>query len=565
MPSGPTILPPAPEVSEFIPITVRRLTVAAWLARSAGLLAIFGLFAAMASAGLTRSELKAGLPSWSIDCETFAQRLKYWYSFQFELGNSFFTPNEQHCSERLIDPHADPRVGVAYSIALLHRGARADALEVLEREAARGRTPAVHALVSLYLDLAISRRFGIQDPIDKAIVVLRNRTYLPTADSHFLLFKALNLSQRAENEPDAAVNLLKSLTLGSEAALFHLQSLRFEGERTHLQPSTKRAIKTILRELRFTDAPDDDFSTIEDYIALVKFIQAKPEFRTDDCIVSEQMIVCPQDWRWRFVSESGKSRLDSARTIDELSDILLSTAATILDVPERHRTAETVRSLKSSASLTYAIGALHARLRPTVATGEIHECDRLTAHPYDAHRTGDPVVFGKIDAVAAIAACDRAIAEKGLLPRYLFQRGRAYSKAQQSAADAKDMDALRRSAAAAKFDLEAAAKIGYPMAFNNLATDLENGADDNLRDKAASLHLEALSRTVHCCWPPVARQLLANEQGLGVNRTRRVVREFTAWSAALGSAEAKLILQSIGEPQPAPAVFADPPSWLRGP
>ena len=95
-------------------------------------------------------------------------------------------------------------------------------------------------------------------------------------------------------------------------------------------------------------------------------------------------------------------------------------------------------------------------------------------------------------------------------------------------------------------------------------------------DKAADYQLQAFNRVLHCCWVPVARQLLAAAQtpsaaaNLDQVQVRRVVREVTRWSAALGSAAARSLIAELTadgtlppqDPLPT-AAFSDLPTWLR--
>jgi hypothetical protein len=80
-----------------------------------------------------------------------------------------------------------------------------------------------------------------------------------------------------------------------------------------------------------------------------------------------------------------------------------------------------------------------------------------------------------IDTPRAIAACDEAIKAHPEEPRYLYQRGRAHSRAARLAETAKDEAAAKLSDASALHDLEAAMSKGYPMAFNNMANALQLG------------------------------------------------------------------------------------------
>jgi hypothetical protein len=112
---------------------------------------------------------------------------------------------------------------------------------------------------------------------------------------------------------------------------------------------------------------------------------------------------------------------------------------------------------------------------------------------------------------------------------------------------------------------------GYPMAFNNMANALQLGkgiAKDE--GKAADLYLETFNRVLQCCWAPVARQILAEEDKHDKAAMRRVVGELTRWSAALGSEPAQELLIELnanGSPSPGDAFprakFTDPPPWFN--
>jgi len=87
-------------------------------------------------------------------------------------------------------------------------------------------------------------------------------------------------------------------------------------------------------------------------------------------------------------------------------------------------------------------------------------------------------------------------------------------------------------------------------------------------DKAADLKLEAANRVLHCCWTPVARRILGEEDKYGKASVHRVVGALTRWAAALGSQPARDLLVELEAsgtlatvtPLP-PAKFTDLPPW----
>ena len=82
-------------------------------------------------------------------------------------------------------------------------------------------------------------------------------------------------------------------------------------------------------------------------------------------------------------------------------------------------------------------------------------------------------------------------------------------------------------------DLEAAMKQDYPMAFNNMAITLKSGEGvENNEKKAADLYVQTFTRVPHCCWVPVARHILAEEDKRDKATVRRVVTELTRWAVA---------------------------------
>lgn len=81
-------------------------------------------------------------------------------------------------------------------------------------------------------------------------------------------------------------------------------------------------------------------------------------------------------------------------------------------------------------------GAAHAADQ-RAAVPEMHDCDRLAAHPHDDAAVAKGVSYADLDAAAAIAACESALEEEPDTLRFLTQLGRAQHKAGRHA------DALR--------------------------------------------------------------------------------------------------------------------------
>ena len=182
------------------------------------------------------------------------------------------------------------------------------------------------------------------------------------------------------------------------------------------------------------------------------------------------------------------------------------------------------------------------------------------------------VAFDSIDPSTAITACDEAIKASPNEARYLYQRGRARSKAAFLAAN--DKTRAEQNDAVAIQDFNAALERGYPLAFNNVAIAYQSGRGVAMDvAKAADLYLETFNRIIHCCWVPVARHLLAQEDQHDVSTVRRVVHEFLLWADALGSEPAEQMLKVLYAKgvltQPtdrrgfAKADFKSLPPWLR--
>ena len=225
-----------------------------------------------------------------------------------------------------------------------------------------------------------------------------------------------------------------------------------------------------------------------------------------------------------------------------------------------------------SRVVTLSVGSIHARLAglQMTAPGVDETCDRLAANPYDPLRNGPGVAAAAVDAEQAIAACDRAAAAQPDEPRWRYQRGRARQIAANAAASRGEKAVAVAYNAAAGADFEAAMAAQYPMAFYNAALPADSSGDGRARDRAPPRLSEALNRVLYCCWAPVARHLLAEEELYGRPQVRRAVSEMTLWAAALGSSSARDLVAELaarGLVQPntslPDAALTDLPPWLR--
>jgi hypothetical protein len=91
-----------------------------------------------------------------------------------------------------------------------------------------------------------------------------------------------------------------------------------------------------------------------------------------------------------------------------------------------------------------------------------------------------------------------------------------------------------------------------------------------MKAKPPTFRVEALNRVLRCCWAPIARQLLAEEDKHDKDEVRYVVGELTRWAAALDSQTARELLTELAakgtltpsDPLP-PATVTDVPPWFR--
>ena len=112
---------------------------------------------------------------------------------------------------------------------------------------------------------------------------------------------------------------------------------------------------------------------------------------------------------------------------------------------------------------------------PPPAGRGVAECDRLAASELDRGRPQEVpgVSLDQIDAPAAIAACQKAVADNPRVPRYLYNLGRALYKA----GDEPGLDAAEktRTLRSAFLTHEDAMRRGYVAALNDLAVLYELG------------------------------------------------------------------------------------------
>ena len=251
---------------------------------------------------------------------------------------------------------------------------------------------------------------------------------------------------------------------------------------------------------------------------------------------------------------------------------LLMTVVNHLDLTPDLKESLEVRGIRSNTYLGARIADVHANLPKSPRSANVTNCDRLTAHPSDPYRVAPATAFESIVPPMAIAACDKAIKEQPNEARYLYQRGRAWSRAAFLAEN--DKTRADQHDAAALEDFKAAMAKGYPAAFNNVAIAYNDGrAIAKDQHKAADTYLETTNRFVHCCWEPVARHLIEQEDQHDKATVRRVVHELLLWADALGSERAGKMLAelyakgALVRPTDMPPIgkadFKSLPPWLR--
>jgi hypothetical protein len=229
-----------------------------------------------------------------------------------------------------------------------------------------------------------------------------------------------------------------------------------------------------------------------------------------------------------------------------------------LGLSEEARRKVLVTERKANTPTIYApIGMLSGQSHAASASpGDANDCDRLASHPKDPLRVvADGIPLGELDGDAALGGCSQAINNAPSEGRYYFNRARAWSKIADGAREAKDEARTKTADDAQLADLKAAMERGYPMAFNNLGYAYEMGEGvEKDPDRAADLYLETTNRVLKCCWVPVARRILGEEDKYDKTSVHRVLGVLTQWAAALGSQSAhdlRAELEARGIPPPA--------------
>jgi tetratricopeptide (TPR) repeat protein len=145
------------------------------------------------------------------------------------------------------------------------------------------------------------------------------------------------------------------------------------------------------------------------------------------------------------------------------------------------------------------------------------KCDDEAGHPNDPLRAGPGRYFDGLDADRALEACDHALSKDKSNPRLIFQRGRALFKKG-------DKDASMAA-------FEDAARMGYPISFNNIAFLKDAGG---LKAQASDLYVEFFNRTMHCCGRDAAKYLLERKAEAGRQALNQIAIDLLDWSAELG-------------------------------
>lgn len=244
----------------------------------------------------------------------------------------------------------------------------------------------------------------------------------------------------------------------------------------------------------------------------------------------------------------------------------------LLDLrPAARRSYLTDRDLMTNGSYARTIALMHTERVIGDAT-QVPECDRAAGDPYDALRVeADGILVAKIDPDVAVAACNKAVKDEPGEPRHLYNRARAYAKQASKAKSAGNEAVMRTAYQQSATDRDAAIEKQYPAAFLDLASTLRDGLGlKQDPDKAAKYFMEGLNRTLACCWAPVARKLVAEKEQHDPAQLKRILRELTQWSAALGSAPSRALLDELAKngtieaaSPPAPVSFAETPPWFR--
>jgi TPR repeat protein/uncharacterized protein (UPF0335 family) len=272
-------------------------------------------------------------------------------------------------------------------------------------------------------------------------------------------------------------------------------------------------------------------------IANAKGIQQEPEYFFNGTSVED----------FSLVGSIGRERFQMAqdKCAGELEDWDQIKKLQKRDLYDRHRrrfdgcgTAELARRALAELALS-SDDPIEAPV--TVVNRSFGECDRLAASDQDRARPPEVpgVLWDKLDADAAIAACTKAVEENPRIARYLYNLGRAYQKlgTRPGLDEAERMRALR----SARLSYDDATKRGYVSALNDLAVLYENG--DGVEANGAQA-VDLLKRAAQQ-GDPLAMYNLALHYRDGTNDVKRDVVQATEWfakSAESGSVSAMVEL-----------------------
>ncbi len=125
------------------------------------------------------------------------------------------------------------------------------------------------------------------------------------------------------------------------------------------------------------------------------------------------------------------------------------------------------------AGAAASLGRAGAALTPITGADE---CDRQASHPLDPLRRAPGVQFEKIDVDAAYAACKAAVDAAGSdtveMGRAVYELARTLTRARQIGTSARYPETSEEL-------LARAVDLLYPMAFNNMALELEDRSEQD--------------------------------------------------------------------------------------
>jgi hypothetical protein len=272
-------------------------------------------------------------------------------------------------------------------------------------------------------------------------------------------------------------------------------------------------------------------------------------------------------WAWLSIMR----RSDQLRESGSSLQALLMAMNGYLDLSPETRAHLELMDLKIQLqTITSSIFDIFRRDPTSTRIGKdtANQCDVLAAHPFDPFRTTAPARIDKMDAGAAIAACDKAIEENPKEGRFYFQRSRGHAKAATD--NRRDKSVAEKHFAARRSDLGASMELSYPYAFVAQGNDQEEGfgATKDMK-QAADYYLEAFNRAVICCVLAAANELMAVQQSNDFPLAPRAAHALVLWTAALGNVEARELLSrwnDTGELRSTKAVddakLTDLPYWV---